>query len=127
MTGTMESTQIEIMAERADRSMRTYAARATAERVYTALASAMGDEQSLLAALGNAHSWSRVDESRFTCAFGNRSVTITIPTPFNAHALLRVVVRTEVNVALGDSDEALLMSLHAIAQRELQQLLDSHR
>ena len=51
---------------------------------------------------------------------GERAVTITVPTPFNAAAMLRLVVRTEVNVCLGDADATLLADLHAIAQRELE-------
>ena len=80
------------------------------------------NEEALLHALGTARSWSRVDDERFTCAFGDRNVTITVPTPFNASAMLRLVVRTEVNVCLGDADPALLTELHAIAQRELERL-----
>lgn len=112
---------IESMAVRADRSMRTFAARTIAEKVHETLSDAR-DEQALLHALGTARSWSRVDDEHFTCAFGDRNVTITVPTPFNASAMLRLVVRTEVNVCLGDADPNLLVELHAIAQRELERL-----
>ena len=106
------------MATRADRTMRTFAARAIAETVWETLGTAH-TETALLHALGTARSWKRVDDDRFTCAFGDRSVTITVPIPFNASAMLRLVVRTEVNVCLGDTDPTLLADLHAIAQREL--------
>ena len=116
-----DAANLESMAARADRSMRTFAARTIAETVYEKLGDAP-DEEALLHALGTARSWSRVDADHFTCAFGDRNVTITIPTPFNPAAMLRLVVRTEVNVCLGDADPALLMELHAIAQRELERL-----
>jgi hypothetical protein len=114
-------TEVESMAARADRSMRTFAARAIAEKAYEQLGDAT-TEETLLHALGAAQSWKRVDDDHFTCAFGDRNVTITVPTPFNPSAMLRLVVRTEVNVCLGDADPALLMELHAIAQRELERL-----
>lgn len=114
-------TDVESLAARADRSMRTFAARTIAEKVHEKLGDAT-TEEALLHALGTARSWQRVDEDHFTCAFGDRSVTITVPTPFNPAAMLRLAVRTEVNVCLGDADPALLVELHAIAQRELERL-----
>jgi hypothetical protein len=116
-----EDARIESMAERADRTMRTFAARSIAQHVYEKLGDA-STEDALLRALGTARSWKRVDDARFTCAFGDRNVTITVPTPFNPAAMLRLVVRTEVNVCLGDADPTLLADLHAIAQRELELL-----
>lgn len=116
-----EAVNVEAMAARADRSMRTFAARTIAETVYEQLGEAATAE-ALLDALGTARSWTRVDADHFTCAFGDRAVTITVPTPVNAAAMLRLVVRTEVNVCLGDADAALLAELHAIAQRELARL-----
>jgi hypothetical protein len=116
-----DAVSIESMAVRADRSMRTFAARSIAENVVTTL----GDKTSegeLLGALASARSWSRADDTHFTCAFGDRSVTIALPIPFNAAAMLRLVVRTEVNVCLGDADPTLLAGLHVIAQRELERL-----
>lgn len=101
--------------------MRTFAARSIAATVYETLGDAP-DEDALLRALGTARSWKRVDDNRFTCAFGERGVTITVPTPFNPSAMLRLVVRTEVDVCLGDTDRPLLDELHAIAQRELDRL-----
>jgi hypothetical protein len=114
-----EAVDLETMAARADRSMRTFAARTIAETVYEKLGEA-ATADTLLDALGTARSWTRVDEDHFTCAFGDRRVTITVPIPFNPAAMLRLVVRTEVNVCLGDADPALLAELHAIAQRELE-------
>ncbi|HET8773384.1 MAG TPA: hypothetical protein VFP80_06325 [Thermoanaerobaculia bacterium] len=114
-------TDLEVMAARADRSMRTFAARTIAETVYEKLGEAASAD-ALLHTLGTVRSWTRVDEDHFTCAFGDRNVTITVPTPFHASAMLRLVVRTEVNVCLGDADPALLVELHAIAQRELERL-----
>lgn len=117
----MTDAALESMAARADRSMRTFAARSIAEKVHEKLGEAP-DGDALLHSLGTASSWRRVDDEHFTCAFGDRNVTITVPTPFNASAMLRLVVRTEINVCLGDSDPALLVELHAIAQRELERL-----
>ena len=117
-----EDAPIESMATRADRSMRTFAARSIAQNVYEKLGDAPS-EDALLHALGTARSWKRGDDGRFTCAFGDRNVTITVPTPFSAPAMLRLVVRTEVNVCLGDADPTLLADLHAIAQRELESLV----
>ena len=116
-----DTATLESMAARADRSMRTFAARTIAEKVFEKLGD-KASERELLDALASARSWSRADDARFTCAFGDRSVTITVPTPFNAAAMLRLVVRTEVNVCLGDADPTLLTGLHAIAQRELERL-----
>ena len=117
----IDDAPIESMAARADRSMRTFAARSIAQNVYEQLGGTPS-EDALLHALGTARSWKRVDDTRFTCAFGDRYVTITIPIPFNAGAMLRLVVRTEVNVCLGDADPTLLSDLHSIAQRELELL-----
>lgn len=101
--------------------MRTFAARNIAAAVYEKLA-ATDSEQALLHALGTARSWSRIDDTHFTCTFGERHVTISVPTPFHPAAMLRLVVRTEVNVCLGDTDPALLVELHSIAQRELERV-----
>jgi hypothetical protein len=114
----VDTAQLESMAARADRSLRTAAARTIAEQTWANL----GGAADVLSALGRAPAWERVDEARFTCAFGERRVTITVPTPLHAPAMLRLVVRTEVNVCLGDADPALLAELHAIAQRELERL-----
>lgn len=116
-----EEAPLESMARRADRSMRTFTARTIAERVYRSLGTTTS-QGAHLDALAATSSWTRVDDTHFTCAFGDRSVTITVPTPFHAAAMLRLVVRTEVNVCLGDADPALLPDLHAIAQRELERL-----
>lgn len=117
----IDAASLESIAARADRSMRTFAARSIAERLFEKLGDAES-EDALLHALASAGSWAREDDAHFTCAFGERRVTITIPTPFNAAAMLRLAVRTEVNVCLGDADPTLLTELHAIAQRELERL-----
>ncbi|MGZ5441810.1 MAG: hypothetical protein ACXW5U_17935 [Thermoanaerobaculia bacterium] len=117
----IDAANLESTAARADRSMRTFAARSIAQRLFEKLGAAES-EGALLHALGSAGSWARKDDAHFTCAFGERKVTITVPTPFNAAAMLRLVVRTEVNVCLGDADPTLLTELHAIAQRELERL-----
>ncbi len=113
-----DTASIEAMASRADRSMRTFAARNIARHALEILGEKT-TEGDLFDALASSRSWSRVDDKRFTCAFGDRRMTITVPIPFNAAAMVRLVVRTEVNVCLGDADPTLLAGLHSIAQREL--------
>lgn len=116
-----DAATIQSMATRADRSMRTFAARTIAERTHEKLGHLQSEEE-FFEALGSLRPWQRVDDTHFRCSFGERDVTITVPTPFSAAAMLRLIVRTEVNVCLGDADPTLLAGLHAIAQRELERL-----
>ena len=116
------------IAERADRSLRTFSARRTTEETYEALQPfVQSGEEALLGALGSLRSWSRPEYSRFICSFGDRSAILTVPIPYNPQALMRLITRTEVNVYLGDSDPMLLPELHSIAQRELERLLARDR
>jgi len=116
------------IAERADRSLRTFSARRNTEETYETLSPFVkAGEQALLEALGALRSWSRPEYARFICAFGDRSAILTVPIPYNPQALLRLITRTEVNVFLGDSDPMLLPELHAIAQRELETLMARDR
>lgn len=112
------------LAQRTDRSLRTFSARRTAEETYEALQPFIdAGERPLLERLASLRCWSRPEPARFVCAFGGREAILTVPIPYNADALLRLITRTEVNVFLGDSDPALLPHLHAIAQRELERLM----
>lgn len=116
------------LAERADRSLRTFSARRTTEETYETLSPFVGKgEQALLDALGTLRSWSRPEPGRFLCTFGDRSAIVTVPIPFNPQALLRLIIRTEINVFLGDSDPKLLPELHSIAQRELERMMARDR
>lgn len=115
---------IEAIAERVDRSMRTSAARGIARRVHEALGNVPAEE-AFLDALAAEPTWGRAEGRRFACVFGDRDVRIAIPTPFHPHAMMRLVVRTEINVCLGDCDPILLADLHSLAQRELEQLLSA--
>lgn len=116
------------LAERADRSLRTFSARRNTEETYDALSPFItSGEQALLDALGTLRSWTRPEYGRFICAFGDRSAILTVPIPFNPQAMLRLIIRTEVNVFLGDSDPKLLPELHSIAQRELERMMASDR
>jgi hypothetical protein len=116
------------IAERADRSLRTFSARRTTEETYETLRPFVrAGEHALLDALGTLRSWTRPGYDRFICAFGDRSAILTVPIPYNPQALLRLITRTEVNVFLGDSDATLLPELHAIAQRELETLMARDR
>jgi hypothetical protein len=119
---------LQSIAERADRSLRTFSARRTTEETYETLRPFVrSGEQALLDALGGLRSWSRPEYGRFLCTFGDRQAILTVPIPFNPQALLRLITRTEVNVFLGDSDPMLLPELHSIAQRELERLLARDR
>lgn len=114
-------TELEDLAARADRAMRTSAARGTAESV-AEMVRAGGD---LLQALASRRAWSRRNEREFVCAFGTRSATVAVPQPFDPAQMAQIIVRTEVNVFLGGgADDLLLRELQALAQRELQRLLD---
>ena len=118
------------LAHRADRAMRTMSARRAAEEMYgLMLAATSGGSQdgagALLSALAARRGWRRHDEANFVCTFGTRKGTLTVPSPFDAIELIRLMTRVEINVFLGDSDPAILADLHALAQRELQLLMAS--
>jgi hypothetical protein len=55
---------------------------------------------------------------------GERSSVLTVPRPFDAEQLTRLITRVEVNVFLGGVDDALIRELQSLAQRELQRLFD---
>jgi hypothetical protein len=110
---------LEELAERADRAMRTSAARTTAESVFTLMHS--GDEP--LEKLATQRGWSRRNDREFVCAFGGRTSTLNVPATYTAEQLARLITRIEVNVFLGGgADDLLLRELQSLAQRELQRL-----
>lgn len=112
---------LEALAERADRAMRTSGARTTAESVYTMVR----DADDVLEALAVRRGWSRRNEREFVCAFGNRTATLAAPRPFDQAMIARMITRAEVNVFLaGGADDLLVRELQAIAQRELEQLFE---
>ena len=114
-------TELDDLAVRADRAMRTSAARNTAEAAFT-LVSGSTDP---LAALAVQRGWSRAGDRAFVCSFGGRSATLDIPLAWDAEQLARLITRTEVNVFLGGgADDLLLRELQALAQRELGRLFD---
>src|SRR5688572_2025777 len=117
------------LAHRADRAMRTMSARRAAEETYGLMVATdfrAGDgAERLLSALESRRGWRRQDERQFICVFGARKGTLTVPSPFDAMQLIRLITRVEINVFLGDSDPAILADLHALAQRELQLLCAS--
>ena len=115
-------TDLEDLAERADRAMRTFAARNTAHSVYDFVRSNSG---SVLDSLATLRGWSRRGEREFVCAFGGRSATVALPRSFDAEQTARLITRTEVNVFLGGgADDILVRELQALAQRELERLFD---
>jgi hypothetical protein len=121
---------IEELAERANRAMRTFSARNTAEAAYTVVqeallsAEAIDAEARVLKALETQRGWTRRHEREFVCTFGERSSVLTVPRPFDAEQLTRLITRVEVNVFLGGVDDALIRELQSLAQRELQRLFD---
>lgn len=110
---------LEELAERTDRAMRTFAARTTAEAAFHLVRS--GDD--VLDALAAQRGWSRRSDHEFVCAFGGRTSTLNIPDRFDPEQLARLITRVEVNVFLGGgADDLLLRELQSLAQRELQRL-----
>ena len=117
----MSTIEFEDMAERADRAMRTFAARNTAHSVFTLVSGA----SDILEALEHWRGWSRRNEREFVCAFGGRSATLAVPRPFDPETMAKLITRTEVNVFLaGGADDLLVRELQALAQRELERLFD---
>lgn len=111
--------EIEEIAARADRAMRTRAARNTAEAVYTMIQSS----PDVLESLSTQRGWSRRNDREYVCAFGGRTSTLNVPAVWDTEQLARLITRIEVNVFLGGgADDLLLRELQALAQRELQQL-----
>ena len=118
--------------DRADRAMRSAAARNAGESTYEAIRrdvmkraprDAMASEAAILDALARRRSWRRLGERDFECAFGRRSVRVNVPAPLDVVAFFRRITRVEVEVFLGDSDPDILRDLHILAQRELERLL----
>lgn len=115
-------TELEELAERADRAMRTYAARNTAHSVYDFVRSHSG---SVLDSLATLRGWSRRGEREFVCAFGGRTATVALPRSLDAEQAARIITRTEINVFIaGGADDLLVRELQALAQRELERLFD---
>jgi len=113
------------LAHRADRAMRTTTARRTASEAHELMRVAGEGEAAPLAALERRRGWRRESEREFVCAFGRRKSSMHVPVPFDAVQLIRLVMRVEVNVCLGDTDPVVLADLQALAQRELHQLLEA--
>src|SRR5688572_22954243 len=122
-------TMFDDLAHRADRAMRTMSARRAAEEIYSLMVASVSrtddGANELLSALATRRGWRRLDERQFVCVFGTRKGTLTVPSPFDAMQLIRLITRVEINVFLGDSDPLILADLHALAQRELQLLCAS--
>lgn len=117
----MSSIEFEELAERADRAMRTFAARSTAHSVYTLVR----DAPDVLQALEHWRGWSRRSEREFVCSFGGRSATLAVPRPFDPETMAKLITRTEVNVFLaGGADDLLVRELQELARRELERLFD---
>ncbi|HVG24487.1 MAG TPA: hypothetical protein VND45_10060 [Thermoanaerobaculia bacterium] len=112
---------LETMAQRTDRALRTSGARRTAESVYELMRSSIDP----LETLSRQRGWSRRAERVFVCSFGGRTSTLDVPRVYDAETLARLITRIEVNVFLGGgADDLLLRELQAMAQRELQRLFE---
>lgn len=110
---------IEELAERTDRAMRTSVARNTAESVYTLVTT----NDAPLAKLATQRGWTRLNDREYVCAFGGRTSTLNVPASYTPEQLAHLITRIEVNVFLGrGADDLLLRELQALAQRELQRL-----
>jgi len=114
-------TDLQDLAERADRALRTSTARNTAESVFSLLRSSADP----LAGLASRRGWSQHSDREFVCVFGDRSSTLNVPAGYDVEQLARLITRIEVNVFLGGgADDLLLRELQSLAQRELQRLFD---
>lgn len=123
-----------VLAERANRAMRTFNARNTAEACYALVQEALMSPESadaesrVLNALSKEHGWTRKNDREFLCTFGDRSCTLTVPRPFDRIQLTRLITRVQLNVFHGGgTDHTLMQDLQLLAQRELQRLFDSER
>ena len=113
--------EIEELAERTDRALRTRTARNTAEAVYTFVSTTPNP----LDALPSQRGWTRRADNEFVCSFGGRSSTLNVPANWDQHQLARLITRIEVNVFLGGgADDLMLRELQALAARELQRLFE---
>jgi hypothetical protein len=122
---------LEELATRADRAMRTFRARSMADATYTFVRDALlsaedhDPETRVLNALATQRGWTRRSHGEFVCTFGERSSVLTVPRPFDAEQLARLITRIEVNVCLGGgADDALMRELQSLALRELQGFFD---
>ncbi|HEY0156556.1 MAG TPA: hypothetical protein VGF28_04610 [Thermoanaerobaculia bacterium] len=114
------------LAQRADRAMRTMAARSTARRVYAETMSLVRSlrrpddtPRILLSSLAARPGWRRQSGQTFVHAFGSRQSEITIPAQVDVRNVAALVTRAEINALLGDSDWPLLSALQELAAREL--------
>ncbi|HVE72465.1 MAG TPA: hypothetical protein VNI54_13965 [Thermoanaerobaculia bacterium] len=113
--------ELEEIAERTDRAMRTRMARSTAETIHTLVRSS----PNALDALAGHRGWMRRSDDEFVCTFGTRSSTLNVPSTYDLEQLTRLITRIEVNVFLGGgADDLLLRELQALAGRELERLFD---
>ena len=109
------------LAERADRALRTSNARNTAESVFSLMQSGADPLQGL----ASRRCWTQRSDREFVCVFGDRSSTLNVPVVYDAEQLARLITRIEVNVFLGGgADDLLLRELQSLAQRELQRLFE---
>lgn len=112
---------LEAIAQRTDRALRTREARNTAESVFGMVRS----EDEALNLLAHRRGWTRRADREFVCIFGDRTSTLNIPSAHDDEQLARLITRVEVNVFLGGgADDLLLRELQALAQRELQRLFE---
>ena len=121
--------QLQTLARRADRAMRTFAARNTATSAHATVSamksngrSARHDKSVLLTSLESRPGWTRRSAHEFVHTFGSRQAEVTMPWRLEAPVLAALITRAEINTILGDTEWTLLSELQALAARELQQL-----
>lgn len=121
--------QLSTLARRADRAMRTFAARNTASSAYAAVSVITSNGRSvrhpqhvLLASLESRPGWTRRSAHEFVHTFGSRQAEVTVPWHLEAPVLAALITRAEINTILGDAQWTLLSELQALAARELQHL-----
>lgn len=123
-----ERLRLDPLARRADRAMRTYAARHLATSAYATIAAviksgarASGDEHyhGLFLTLASRPGWSRRSVHVFVRTFGSRQTVVTLPARLELPLVAALIARAEINAVLGDTDWRFLSELQALASAEL--------
>jgi hypothetical protein len=124
-----ERAGIHSLAARADRSLRTLAARQCAASAYdfVQLARITSTDRAIDQFMRSRPAWTRLGDQQFACAFGGRRSVLTVRPETAVEDLAAMLARTEVRVLLGDADSDFVTHLQTFAARELQRLLAGAR
>ena len=119
------------LATRADRAMRTLAARSVATNVCDELTFSVTNAavrspvvQLVLRKLASRPGWIRLAAGEYVCNFGGRRSRLSIPTRLDQRKLLALVTSAEINALLGDCAWPVLSHLQTLAARQLEQFLE---